>query len=37
VLAPTTRPDRYTILEHLDLDAAAVQRSVDSFVERFSG
>jgi len=37
VLAPTTRPDRYTILEHLDLDTAAVRRSVDSFVERFSG
>ena len=37
VLAPTTRPDRYTILEHLDLDQAAVRRSVDAFVERFAG
>jgi len=32
VLAPTTRPDRYTILEHLDLDPAAVRDRVDAFV-----
>ena len=25
VMAPSTRPDRYTILEHLDLDAAAIR------------
>ncbi|MEO7979737.1 MAG: iron-containing alcohol dehydrogenase family protein [Sporichthyaceae bacterium] len=37
VLAPTTRPDRYTILEHLDLDAEAVRGTVDAFVERFAG
>jgi glycerol-1-phosphate dehydrogenase [NAD(P)+] len=37
LLAPSTRPDRYTILEHLDLDEAAVRRSVDAFVERFAG
>ena len=33
VAAPDTRPDRYTILEHLDLDPAEVRRRVDAFVE----
>jgi glycerol-1-phosphate dehydrogenase [NAD(P)+] len=37
VLAPSTRPDRYTILEHLDLDEAAVQARVDAFVEAYAG
>jgi glycerol-1-phosphate dehydrogenase [NAD(P)+] len=37
VQAPDTRPDRYTILEHLALDEAAVRRSVDEFAERFGG
>ncbi len=37
LLAPSTRPDRYTILEHLALDAAAVRASVDAYVERFGG
>ncbi len=37
VLAPTTRPDRYTILEHLDLDAASVRKQVDAFVEAYGG
>ena len=32
VLAPSTRPDRYTILEHLDLDATAVRGRVEEFV-----
>jgi len=31
--APDTRPDRYTILEHLDLDGGEVQRRVSAFVE----
>ena len=33
--APATRPDRYTILEHLDLDGAEMRRRVDGFVEAF--
>jgi glycerol-1-phosphate dehydrogenase [NAD(P)+] len=33
--APTTRPDRYTILEHLDLDAEATRDVVDRFNERY--
>lgn len=37
VLAPSTRPDRYTILEHLDLDPAAVRDRVDAFVESYGG
>ena len=32
--APTTRPDRYTILEHLDLREAQVQERVAAFVSR---
>jgi glycerol-1-phosphate dehydrogenase [NAD(P)+] len=32
VHAPSTRPDRYTILEHLDLDEAAVDERVRAFV-----
>ena len=35
--APSTRPDRYTILEHLDLDRAAITARVDEFVEAFAG
>jgi glycerol-1-phosphate dehydrogenase [NAD(P)+] len=31
--APSTRPDRYTILEHLDLAPAEVADTVDAFVE----
>jgi glycerol-1-phosphate dehydrogenase [NAD(P)+] len=30
--APSTRPDRYTILEHLDLSAAAITERVDAFI-----
>jgi glycerol-1-phosphate dehydrogenase [NAD(P)+] len=30
--APQTRPDRYTILEHLDLDAAGVRSAVATYV-----
>jgi glycerol-1-phosphate dehydrogenase [NAD(P)+] len=30
--APRTRPDRWTVLEHLDLDEAAVRERVDAFV-----
>jgi glycerol-1-phosphate dehydrogenase [NAD(P)+] len=33
--APTTRPDRYTILEHLDLDDGAIQARVREFVVAF--
>jgi glycerol-1-phosphate dehydrogenase [NAD(P)+] len=32
--APTTRPDRFTILEHLDLDATQMASRVQAFVER---
>ena len=32
VHAPTTRPDRYTVLEHLDLPAEEVRRRVDAYV-----
>lgn len=35
--APQTRPDRYTILEHLDLDPAAVQERVDAFSAAYAG
>jgi glycerol-1-phosphate dehydrogenase [NAD(P)+] len=34
--APATRPDRYTILEHLALDDAAIRDRTKSFVERLS-
>lgn len=37
VFAPSTRPDRYTILEHLDLDPAAVRERVDAFVAAYAG
>ncbi len=33
--APRTRPDRYTILEHLDLDERGVTERVGAFVEAF--
>jgi glycerol-1-phosphate dehydrogenase [NAD(P)+] len=33
--APGTRPDRYTILEHLDLDATAVHGRVRAFLDAF--
>jgi len=32
VAAPATRPDRYTILEHLDLDEAETRKAVSTFV-----
>ena len=35
VRAPSTRPDRYTILEHLDLDRDEIRHRVDAFVEAF--
>lgn len=34
-MAPTTRPDRYTILEDLGLDAEQTRKRVDEFVETF--
>jgi glycerol-1-phosphate dehydrogenase [NAD(P)+] len=34
--APSTRPDRYTILEHLDLDENAICDRVGSFVGAFA-
>jgi glycerol-1-phosphate dehydrogenase [NAD(P)+] len=33
--APETRPDRYTILEHLSMDDAQARRRVDEFIEAF--
>jgi glycerol-1-phosphate dehydrogenase [NAD(P)+] len=35
VRAPDTRPDRYTILEHLGLDARGARERVDAFVAAF--
>jgi glycerol-1-phosphate dehydrogenase [NAD(P)+] len=35
--APQTRPDRYTILEHLDLDARAVRERVDGYLATYAG
>jgi glycerol-1-phosphate dehydrogenase [NAD(P)+] len=35
VRGPSTRPDRYTILEHLALDEHAVQERVDAFITTF--
>ena len=37
LLAPSTRPDRYTILEHLDLDEAGVRARVDAYTEAYGG
>jgi glycerol-1-phosphate dehydrogenase [NAD(P)+] len=34
--APATRPDRFTVLEHLDLGAEAVQERVETFVKEFA-
>jgi glycerol-1-phosphate dehydrogenase [NAD(P)+] len=36
VHAPKTRPDRYTILEHLELDDAAARERVAAFAEAFA-
>ena len=36
-LAPATRPDRYTILEHLDLGSDEIARRVEAFAARFGG
>ena len=36
VHAPKTRPDRYTILEHLDLDDAGARERVRAFAEAFA-
>jgi glycerol-1-phosphate dehydrogenase [NAD(P)+] len=36
VHAPSTRPDRYTILEHLALNEDEVRKRVDDYVENFS-
>ena len=36
VEAPATRPDRYTILEHLDMDPHQIRERVDAFVETFT-
>ena len=35
IQAPSTRPDRYTILEHLDLDRDEIRKRVRAFVEAF--
>jgi glycerol-1-phosphate dehydrogenase [NAD(P)+] len=34
-LAPSTRPDRYTILEHLNMSAGEVRRRVQEFADAF--
>jgi glycerol-1-phosphate dehydrogenase [NAD(P)+] len=34
-LAPSTRPDRYTILEHLDLDEEQIGARVRTFIDAF--
>ncbi len=36
IRAPDTRPDRFTILEHLALDEAAVRERVSAFVAAYS-
>ena len=36
VEGPAMRPDRYTILEHLDMDAEQIRKRVDAFVEAFA-
>jgi glycerol-1-phosphate dehydrogenase [NAD(P)+] len=33
--APGTRPDRFTILEHLALDEAGVRRAVGEFLDAY--
>ena len=33
--APGTRPDRFTILEHLDLDEPGVRRAVAAFADAY--
>ncbi|WP_026313384.1 iron-containing alcohol dehydrogenase family protein [Actinomadura flavalba] len=35
--APRTRPGRYTILEHLDLDEAATRKAVEEYVQAHGG
>ena len=35
--APSTRPDRYTVLEHLALDEEGVRQRVGAFAEAFGG
>jgi glycerol-1-phosphate dehydrogenase [NAD(P)+] len=35
VRAPATRPDRFTILEHLALDEAGVRRAVAGFLDAY--
>ena len=35
-LAPATRPDRYTVLEHLALDRSAIDRAVGAYLERLA-
>jgi glycerol-1-phosphate dehydrogenase [NAD(P)+] len=32
---PATRPDRYTILEHLDLDDEEIGRRVSAYVQTY--
>jgi glycerol-1-phosphate dehydrogenase [NAD(P)+] len=34
--APSTRPDRYTILEHLDFDSNEIDRQLAGFVQRLT-
>ena len=34
--APSTRPDRYTILEHLSMDADEIRKRVDAFIEAYA-
>lgn len=36
VEAPLTRPDRFTVLEHLDLDETAIRERVDAYRQTFA-
>jgi glycerol-1-phosphate dehydrogenase [NAD(P)+] len=35
--APQTRPDRYTILEHLDLDLPEIRARVAAYADTYGG
>ena len=35
--APATRPDRFTILEHLDLDEEAIRNRVHAYADALAG
>jgi glycerol-1-phosphate dehydrogenase [NAD(P)+] len=37
VRAPQTRPDRFTVLEHLGLSPEATRKKIDEYVTTFAG